>query len=153
MHAVANPRKTEQKPALVYDRATGYGIVTFNKAERTIHTECWPRFIDPAKEPNGQYMGWPLTIAQQDNYGRKAVAWLPELVIAGAEDPVVEIISEASGESLYVMRIKGTRFKPKIFAQGNYTVKISDPERGLKKTVSGIKPVTAQTQVLTIDLG
>lgn len=153
VHAVANPRKTGVKPALVYDRATGYGLVTFNKDKRTIHTECWPRFVDPAKEPNGQYKGWPQTVSQEDNFGRKAAAWLPEVVVTGAQDPVVEIIAEATGESVYVMRIRGTRFKPKVFAPGNYTVKVSDPDRGLERIVAHVQSSTAGQTEIKVDLG
>lgn len=36
VHAVANPHQTGLEPALVYDRATGYGIVTFDKQDRTM---------------------------------------------------------------------------------------------------------------------
>lgn len=153
VHAVANPRKTGLKPAVVYDRATGYGIVTFNKEKRAIHTECWPRFIDPRVNPKGQYEGWPQTIAQEDNYGRKAAAWLPELVVSSVQNPVVEIISESNGESLYALRIKGTRFKPKVFSLGNYTVKISDPDRGLEKIISHVRAATYAAQEITVDLG
>lgn len=153
VHAVANPRKTGVRPAVVYDRATGYGIVTFDKENRTIHTACWPRFIDPQNNPHGQYEGWPQTITQEDNYGRKAVAWLPELVVSGVQDPVVEIIDEKNGESLYAIRIKGTRFRPKVFAQGKYTVKVTNPDLAIEKVVTHVEPATDSPHELKVDLG
>jgi hypothetical protein len=62
MYAAANPRQTGRQPAIIHDRATGYGIVVFDRTTREIRIECWPRGTDPAAEPNGQYEGWPITI-------------------------------------------------------------------------------------------
>ena len=66
VHAVANPRVTHRTPAIIHDRATGYGIVVFDKAQRTIRMECWPRGTDPVREPGGQYGGWPVTIREEN---------------------------------------------------------------------------------------
>ncbi|WP_186756597.1 twin-arginine translocation pathway signal protein [Echinicola salinicaeni] len=137
--AVANPRLTGKKPAIVYDRATGYGIVTFNKTNRTITTECWPKYVHPLKNPEGQYAGWPITVDQQDNYGRKAAAWLPEIKVNGLSNPVVEVIEENSGESLYYMAIKGNTFTPKVFSKGTYTIKVKDSTTGKTIEKNGIK--------------
>ncbi|WP_200979108.1 alkaline phosphatase D family protein [Echinicola sp. 20G] len=137
--AVANPRLTHREPAIVYDRATGYGIVTFNKKDRTITTECWPKYVHPLKNPAGQYAGWPITVSQEDNYGRKAAAWLPEVKVNGLNNPVVEIIEEKSGESLYCLAIKGNTFEPKVFAKGTYTIKVKDSNTGKTIEKKGIK--------------
>jgi alkaline phosphatase D len=133
VHAVANPRKTRHEPAIVYDRATGYGIVTFDKAKRTIHVECWPRYVDPDNNINGQYKGWPITIKQEQNYNRKAVAWLPTIKVNGISNPVIEVVDERTGELVYSVRIKGKIFKPKTFAEGRYTIRISDPDKPVMK--------------------
>lgn len=127
IHAVANPVKTGKKPAIIYDRATGYGIVTFNKAKRSIVIECWPRDVDPLQNPKGQYHGWPVTVLQADNYGRKVEAWLPEIKVSGRTNPVLQIIEEHTGEMVYSLRIKGKNFKPKVFARGFYTVRVGEP--------------------------
>lgn len=137
--AVANPRQTGIEPTRIYDRATGYGLVTFNKKDRTIHTECWPRYEDPAKNPNGQYAGWPTTVTQEDNYGRKPVAWLPEIKVNGIENPVIAIINEDSGELVYILRINGKKFTPKVFTKGRYTIKVSDPDKGIELQKNKIK--------------
>ena len=44
---------------------------------------------------NDQFTGWPRTIKMQDNYGRKAKAWLPTLNFNDAKNPVVQIIDES----------------------------------------------------------
>jgi len=61
VHAVANPCKSEKKPALIYDRVTGYGLVVFDKEKKQITLNCWPRYADPLREDT-QYEGWPVTI-------------------------------------------------------------------------------------------
>ncbi len=84
-----------------------------------------------------QYAGWPKTIRQEDNYSRKAAAWLPELKISGQADPVVSIINEKSGEVVYTLRIKGTSYRPKVFSGGTYTIRVG--EGGRAKTVKGVQ--------------
>ncbi|MEZ5319050.1 MAG: alkaline phosphatase D family protein [Vicinamibacterales bacterium] len=63
VQAAANPRKTGRDPAILHDRVTGYGIVVFDRAAGTVRIECWPRGVDPAKGPGGQYDGWPVVVA------------------------------------------------------------------------------------------
>jgi hypothetical protein len=71
------------------------------------------------------YEGWPVTRSQQDQYGRAARAWLPTLVVTGAEHPVVQVVDEATGDLVYTLRIRGRRFTPKVFKPGVYTVRVS----------------------------
>ncbi len=67
MYAAANPRQTGLEPAIIHNRATGYGIVVFDRPSGTVRIECWPRSTDPARNPTGQYEGWPITIHPRDN--------------------------------------------------------------------------------------
>ena len=75
MLAYANPENRQDETK----RSDGYGIARFNKRARTVTFECWPRNVDVTDPKAKQYPGWPLTIKQQDNYGRQAVAWLPTI--------------------------------------------------------------------------
>lgn len=150
VHAVANPHQTNMEPAIIYDRATGYGIVTFNKNERTMHIECWPRYVDPERNPDGQYQGWPVTITQQDNYARKPTGYLATLHVEGVKDPVVQIINEENDEIEYTLRIKGNIYRPRIFTRGMYTVKVSVPERGREKTLTGLIMAQNENEAVTI---
>jgi alkaline phosphatase D len=128
VYAIANPVKTGREPALLYDRSTGYGIVRLDKTERTIIIECWPRYADPGDpRTGGQYPDWPVTIRQTDNYGGRAVAYLPSIEVHGMSDPVVQVIDESNGEIVYTLRISGVRFRPKVFSIGFYTVKVGEP--------------------------
>ena len=124
--AVANPEPEENHDKLT-TRAAGFGVVRFNKPNRTMTLQCWPRNVDVTDPQTKQYPGWPKTIGQLDNYGRKAVAYLPTLKISGMEDPVVQVIEESSGEIVYTLRINGQEFRPKVFREGTYTVKVGEP--------------------------
>jgi hypothetical protein len=144
VRAVANPVNEPKpgqfpEPMELHRKATGYNIVRFNKADRTITLETWPRYVDP--KVGRQYEGWPIKIKQTDNYGRKAVAYLPSLKVKGLNDPVVQVIEEASGEVVYTLRINGSEFRPKVFARGKYSVNIGEPGTPMLKTLAGVAAV------------
>src|SRR5690606_21014676 len=79
-----------------------------------------------------QYKGWPVTIDQMDNYGRKAMAYLPTFHVSGINDPVIQIIYEPTEEIVYTVRIKGNQIQPKVFKDGLYTVKIGEQPDQMK---------------------
>lgn len=132
MHAYANPAQGN-------NRAAGHGLVRFRKSSREIKMECWPRFVDVTKAEAKQYPGWPITIRQEDNYGRQAIAYLPTLEIKGEKDPVVQVIDEYNGEVVYTLRAKGATFRPKVFREDTYTVKVG--ERPRQKTLTGVQSI------------
>ncbi|MFT5029438.1 MAG: alkaline phosphatase D [Candidatus Binatia bacterium] len=76
VYAATNPGKDMgHEPKALHDRMPGYGIVKLNKRDRTITMENWPRFSDPSAGKQAvQYAGWPKTIKQTDNDGRKPAA-------------------------------------------------------------------------------
>lgn len=131
MLAYANPPDiTDER-----QRADGYGIARFNKKTRQITFECWPRFSDSRQGGNAQFPGWPITVAMPENDGRKPAAWLPKLECENAANPVVQVVSERTGEILYTVRVRGASFQPHVFAKGKYTVKIGyDKPDGLALT-------------------
>ncbi len=135
--AAANPSKERNGGNKLTTRAAGFGVVEFDKAQREITFNCWPRKVDVSDPDAKQYPGWPKTVEQRDNYGRKAVAYLPTLKIKGKRDPVVQIIDESGGEVVYTIRINGNTFCPKVFARGSYTVKVGEGKN--IKTLSGVK--------------
>jgi hypothetical protein len=126
-------------PTPANHRAAGHGIVRFHKKTRQIAMECWPRFVDVTAPDAKQFPGWPVTIRQEENDGRKAAAWLPSLRVTGQADPVVQVVDESNGELVYAMRIKGTSWRPKVFKAGTYTVKVGEGER--LKALKGVASV------------
>ncbi|MFV1968566.1 MAG: alkaline phosphatase D family protein [Pirellulaceae bacterium] len=152
VYAATNPgRPMGHEPAALHDNMPGYGIVKLNKRERTITMECWPRFADPDNPQHPQYTGWPKTIKQVDNYARPATAFLPELHIHGVDNSVVQVVDDNRGETVYTLRINGSRFRPKVFRAGKYSVKISDPDGGVEKTLRSVQSVGADSDA-TLDV-
>jgi len=149
--AVANPSKEPHPGDRLTTRAAGFGVVRFNKRTRQITFECWPRNVDVTDLHTKQYPGWPKTIKQQDNYGRKAAAYLPTLEIKNTLNPVVQVIDESDNEIVYTLRINGQTFRPKVFHQGTYTVNIGHgPAR---KSLHGIKAIDPnEKEILTVTL-
>ncbi|MCF7958291.1 MAG: hypothetical protein K9M57_07585 [Phycisphaerae bacterium] len=140
VYAAANPDERPANGDKLTTRAAGFGVVRFNKVSREITMHCWPRNVDITNPASKPYPGWPKTISQEENYGRKAIAWLPKLEISGQNDPVVQIIDESNGDVVYTLRIKGTTFLPKVFMKGTYTIKVGE---GTDQTVlAGIKAVS-----------
>ena len=133
------------------DKAAGLGIVRFNKRNRTITIECWP-FLTDVTGAGTQFPGWPVTVAMLDNYARRPAAWLPLLEIQGIESPVVQIVSEGSGEVVYTLRIEGQSFRPHVFATGLYTVRVGEPETGRLKEVSGLSARQRAEGTLKVDI-
>ncbi len=120
MMAYANPENVQDEKL----RADGYGIARFNKKTRQITFECWPRFANVKDGSRAQFPGWPITVAMDSNDGRQVTAHLPELVFEGGANPVVQVIEESTGDVLYTVRVQGTRFQPRVYSAGKYTVKI-----------------------------
>ncbi len=136
MHAYANPEfgvpdyrhKVEENAPL--RGADGFGLVRFNKETRQITMECWPRLVDITRTDAEQYEGWPITINQFDNDGRDAVAWLPEVCVSGMQAPVIQVIDQRDQSVLYTVRIQGSSFRPKVFAEGLYSLRVGEqPDR------------------------
>ncbi|MEX2114913.1 MAG: alkaline phosphatase D family protein [Pirellulales bacterium] len=125
--AVANPaekfRNTPLENAL--DRASGIGLVRFDKSRRRITIECWPLLAD-ISQPGSQFAGWPIVIDAHANYGRRPAALLPTLAISGVENPVIRVTDETTGEMVYNLRMRGGSFQPWVFGLGEYTVAVMD---------------------------
>lgn len=135
--AVSNPVFTGLEPSNLYDRATGYGIIRFNKNSRDITIECWPRFVDPSDPDAKQYIDWPITINQIDNYNPEAVGWLPIIKVTGMENPVIKVYKEKSDDLVYAIRINGNSFHPPVFETGAYRIEIGEKDK--IKTYEGLK--------------
>jgi 3-keto-disaccharide hydrolase len=149
--AVANPSPEPANGEALTTRAAGFGVVRFNKTERTITLECWPRNVNVLDPDARMYPGWPKTVHQLENDGREAVAWLPEVVVTGASDPVVEVIAEADGELVYALRVDGQRFVPKVYAPGLYTLHVGEGRK--RQTFTGIVAGPRGQRVLEVRLG
>lgn len=149
VHAISNPVFTGKKPVKLYDRATGYGIVRFNKNNRDITMECWPRQANPKTDK--QYEGWPIVIKQSDNYLKNATLFLPELIIKGMNNPVVQVKNENTNEIVYTLRIKGTRYLPKVLKNGYYTIIVGELGSKKEKILTHIAASKKNSNVIEVE--
>jgi hypothetical protein len=145
--AVANPKKVWRKDPLemLMDKASGYGIVRFNKNTGEITIECWPILVDASQAGARQFEGWPKTIHREDNFPKKGVATLPVIEVSGMENPVVQVVNEDTGEHVYTLRLSGSRWTPKVFTKtGTYTVRVGEPGQDFRE-FRGVSPANAAT--------
>ena len=150
--AVANPVRSGQEPAALYDRVPGYGIIRLRRDSREIVVEAWPRWIDPTVPDAQQYYGWPQTVRQEDGYGRLAAGYLPELIFT-ARDPVVQVVDESTGEIQYTLRINGQRYRPKVFSlTTTYTIWVGEPGTTWWEPIERLRatPEDSPTDSLTV---
>jgi hypothetical protein len=142
VRAVANPKKdfaADHPLQQLANKSSGYGLLRFDKANRTITAECWPILSDPRKGDGEQYAGWPQTFAMQDNDPRTPVAHLPTLVVEGVADPMVQVLDEEDRSVVYTLRIQGREYRPPVYADGSYTVRVGDDEEW-RVTREGVTP-------------
>jgi len=151
VRAVVNPYVTGRKPEKLYDRAAGYGIARFNRDTRKISFDCWPRWAGPDEAGSKPYPGWPVVVSQLENYGKRPFGFLPTLRFRDLADPVVQVIEEKSGQTVYTIRIKGQSFQPMIFAAGRYRVNAGEPGTDKWKSFGRLAAVEkANPQVISV---
>ena len=114
-------------------------MVRIDPAARTYTCFAYKFDVDAARdEKSSQYAGWPLTIKQEENYGRKRVGKLQQCAAPeGVENPVVMVMTEPTGELVYALRVRAKTFEPFVFEPGTYTVKIGEPETDRWRVITG----------------
>lgn len=148
MHAYANPENRQNE----LKRADGFGVARFNKRNRTITFECWPRFATVTDGDKAQFAGWPVTVKMADNDGREIMGWLPKLVFS-KKNQVVQIENLKTKEILYTVRINGTTFQPKVYSMDPHEVRLgkNGPETQLLTNCNPVKD-PAKAKVLSVNL-
>lgn len=141
IYAVGNPEddftKEKNRYILSQKKASGFGLVTFDTQARTIKMEAIRFLADLDKDsPENTYPGWPLTINQLDNDGRRAIGYLPRLKL-NQPNQLIKIIHEENQEVVQVIRSKGTTFVPSVFENGKYTIVVGEGQT--QKTLKGIE--------------
>lgn len=131
MLAVANPDvrpegpyNTVKQPAMNH-QVPGFGIVDFNTKDRTTTFHSLPRSYEVAKRlKGGEYPGWPVTVKQQQNDGRKPTGELVRLNVAeGKELPVVSVYGP-DNKLQSSQRADSRSFVVHGYTAGEHTVKI-----------------------------
>lgn len=152
VYAVGNPMDEYQhmnRYIRAQNKASGFGIITFDTNRRTIKMDAY-RFLADKDKPttNDQFPGWPLTISQMDNDGRKPVAFLPVLKI-NKPDQVVKIVHDKDQSVVSAIRIKGTTYEPAVYADGKYTIYVGEGTavKELKGLEGGAKGTKAAVKI------
>lgn len=126
VEAVGNPSAEEIKEGgKLSTRVAGFGVITYNKPNRTITFDCWQRNVDITDPNQKQYPGWPITISQFDNFNPREYFLLPKVQLSKA-DQVVTVRNSTSREVVSSVRIKGNTYQPKVLELGNYTIEIGE---------------------------
>ena len=127
-------------------RAEGYGLVRFRKSTREITYEVWPRMVDASAAGAEPYAGFPVTMSQMDQYGRRPVGYLPEFRVTGHDAPVFMVEDVRTGRTVYTVRPGSASFTPHVFDRsGVYRVTVSG-QPGPTKIVGGLKPTGKMSQ-------
>lgn len=58
---------------MMHEKASGLGLVRFDKVNGTVTFECWPYLADPTM-PGTQFAGWPVTVEIMKHDGHQAAA-------------------------------------------------------------------------------
>lgn len=124
--AVANPTLPEiEEGGKLSTRVAGFGVIRYNKPDRKITFECWPRNV-VVSDPNAkQYAGWPITINQTDNFNPKETFQLPTLNIS-KENQVVTVRKSSNREIVSSIRVNGNSYQPKVLEQGSFTIEVGE---------------------------
>ena len=124
--AVANPTSEEIKQGgKLSTRVAGFGIIKYNKPNRTITFECWGRNVDIHDKNSKQYPGWPITISQFDNFSPRNYYELPTIQLS-KENQVVTIRDSETKEVISSVRTKGKSYQPKVLKLGSYVIEIGE---------------------------
>lgn len=143
VYAIANPTGSRDPNRYTQAdiKASGFSIVRVDCAKRTYACESYRFLADLAHlRPGDLFAGFPLTIQQRENYGRRPFGHLPEVSFDGVKDAVVQVYDQANGELVYALRLQGARVVPWVFAAGKYTVKIGDPDAKTWNTFQDLAP-------------
>ena len=149
--AVANPthKDNTHKENLLNGRASGYGIIRFNKASRQITYECWERNIDMFAPNAKPYNGWPVTFNQSDNFLITDGFELPELILNKANQ-VVTVKNQYTKEVISSIRIKGNTYQPKVMQSNMYTVEVG--EGNSKKYLFDLEAFKKNNKIIKVHL-
>ncbi len=119
-------------------KASGFSIVSIDRTKRTYTCESYRFLVDVTDDKKDDlFPGFPYTIKQTENYGRKPLGYLKEYSCEGVDQPVVMVYNERNDELVYAIRAQEKYFHPWVFTEGTYTVKIGDPDTNNWKAYHG----------------
>jgi hypothetical protein len=140
VHAVFNPQAVDIEPKELNHRAPGYGIIEFDRNTREITVANWARWTDPSKPGAKPVPGWPITIAQTAN-GLPPHTWVLDTDLKGYAGSIIQIVDQADNQTVYTFRPSAGDFRPTVFREGTYTVRVLDDNGKVRRTIRSQKAV------------
>jgi hypothetical protein len=152
IYAVGNPTDDfnleKNRYLKAHKKASGFGLVTFDTSARTIKMEAIRFLADLGVESKeNTYPGWPLTIGQDDNDGRRAFGYLPRLQFKES-DQVVRVINEETNEMVKSIRVKGNEYIPPVYSLARYTLVIGEGQN--EKSITSVEISTDPNEVIEV---
>ncbi len=152
VYAVGNPvdvfEKEQNRYIKCQKKSSGFGIVSFDQKERSIKMEAF-RFLadmDTDSEEN-RFPGWPLTIDQFDNDGRRPLGFLPRLQFE-KPNQVLKIVNEKTNELVQAIRIKGNDYVPKVYDFAKYTLVVGEGQAA--RTIKDVEITSDPEAVISV---
>jgi alkaline phosphatase D len=68
------------------------------------------------------------------------------------DNPVVQVMNEQTGDTVYTIRIAGNRFTPKVFETGTFTVAVGEPGTTAWRLINELFPAERPAGVLKIEM-
>jgi hypothetical protein len=65
----------------------------------------------------------------------------------------VEVIDAKSGELVYALRLNSAEWQPHTFAEGDYNLRITEPEAGAVKELTGLRATVENKDIIELKLG
>jgi len=155
VEAVGNPideTYNNNRYQMAQNRASGFGLITFDKKKRTITADAIPFLAGwNGKQQLEHFLGWPKTLDQMENYGSNAKFTLPKLVVQSEKNPVVQIFFDQ--ELVFAYRMKDKTFEPKVRKTGSYTLKVGYPKKNVWQIFDNLTAVkNPSEQTILVDL-
>lgn len=152
VYAVGNPIddwQNENRYIQAQNKASGFGLITFDLHKRDIKMDAY-RFLSDKDKPSDedQYPGWPLTIKQTDNDGRKFNYSLPTLKF-NQENQLVKVFT-GKKELLNVIRVNGVSHQFFVPDTNQYYLEVGEADK-IKK-IEGLKGIRNNTQTLELEV-
>jgi hypothetical protein len=83
---------------------------------------------------------WPIICEHSADYHRGHVGYRPPLEITGIANAVIHVTDEESNTRIYELRMDGSALLPRVFATGQYTLSVGDPDTGTLHEFHNLSP-------------
>jgi hypothetical protein len=117
----------------------GYAVIRLDRENREASYEAWRKSGATGSPTWAILDGWPVMVAQENNFAGPPRSWLPPLQVSGVANPVVQVWNVADRSLVYARRLREPSFTPWVLEPGRYDIRIGDPDTGLWIDLKGVE--------------